>query len=94
MVQDTRKQIKKSGNLISEEAKLAINVTRKNKVEDEPGQEAATAFCCSIRCWLRLEFIFYIMIKDLQLFKSIWCHNNILCTVVDDQLKYAHFLVG
>lgn len=81
-------------NFISGRAKLAIHVTRKNKVENKPGQEAATAFCCSVRCRLRLEFSFYKMIKDLQLFKNIWCYNNILCTVVDDQLKFAHFLVG
>lgn len=41
-------------NFVSGEAKLAIHVTRKNKVEDKPGQEAATAFCCSVRCRLRL----------------------------------------
>lgn len=79
-------------NFVLGEVKLAVYVSRKNKMENRAGQEAASVWCCNVRCRLRLEFSFYKMINDLDSFKNILCHRNILCTVVKDELQFAHFL--
>ncbi|XP_068177035.1 PAT complex subunit Asterix isoform X2 [Antennarius striatus] len=80
-------------NFISGEAKLAIYVTRKRRIENNTVQEAATVFCCNIRCCLKLEFGFYKLTKDLNNFRNIWCYKNVLCTLVDDHLTFANFLL-
>ena len=79
-------------NFISGEAKMAIYISRRNKVEDKAGQEASSVWRCNVRCRLRMEFCFYKMIGDLDTFKNIWCYEDILCSVVDDKLIFAYFL--
>ncbi|TWW54086.1 Transposon TX1 uncharacterized 149 kDa protein ORF 2 [Takifugu flavidus] len=81
-------------NFICGEAKMAIYVSRKNKISKTGDSEAASVWRCNVRCRLTLEFGFYKMMNDLGKFQDIWCHKNVLCTVTEDLLHFAHPLVG
>ena len=96
MVQDSYKRRHQTKwqllNFISGEAKLAILVSRRNKVEDKAGQEAASVWRCNTRCRIRLEFSFYKMCNNLDYFKDFWCYGAALCSIVDDELIFAQCL--
>ena len=79
-------------NHLSGEAKMAIYISRKNRVENRDGQEARAVWVVNLRARLRLEFSFYKLVSDLESFKRIWCFNDILCTVTNNELSFPHFL--
>ncbi|TWW73398.1 Transposon TX1 uncharacterized 149 kDa protein ORF 2 [Takifugu flavidus] len=81
-------------NFICGEAKMAIYISRKNKMAKSGDWEAASVWRCNVRSRLRWEFDFYRMINDLDKFQEIWCHENVLCTVIDNRLVFAQPLVG
>nr|BAC82603.1 pol-like protein [Takifugu rubripes] len=76
-------------NFIWGEAKMAIYISRKNKIEKKGDCEAASVWRCNIRCRLRLEVGFYEMMNDLGQFCDTWCHKSVLCTVAKDQLHIS-----
>ncbi|XP_068592641.1 transposon TX1 uncharacterized 149 kDa protein isoform X2 [Cebidichthys violaceus] len=80
-------------NFLSAQAKLAIYTSRKRKVEQGVGQEAAAVWKTNLRSRLRLEFGFYRQVSDLESFKERWCFKNTLCEVLNDQLSFSHFLL-
>ena len=51
------------------EAKMAVYVSRRNKVEDRAGHEAAAVFLCNVRARVWLEYRFHKAIGDLDAFK-------------------------
>nr|BAC82605.1 pol-like protein [Tetraodon nigroviridis] len=79
-------------NFVCGAAKLAIYVTRRNKVEGRAGQDAASVWRCSVRCRLRLEFGFYKMTDDQQTFIDTWCFGQILCSVDNNILHLSKIL--
>ena len=81
-------------NYLSGEAKMAIYISRKNRVENREGQEARAVWLCNIRARLWLEFRFYKHIGDIDAFKIRWCFNDIVCSVVDDELVFAQVFIG
>ncbi|XP_056262373.1 mitochondrial adenyl nucleotide antiporter SLC25A23-like isoform X1 [Pseudoliparis swirei] len=76
-------------NFLSGEAKMAIYLTRKSRVENREGQEAGAVWLCNIRARLWLEFRFYKHIGDLDAFKQRWCFKGIVCSVVEEELEFA-----
>ena len=79
-------------NFIIGEAKMAIYISRKNKMEGQSNVDAASVWRCNLRCRLRLEFSFYKIIKNLGSFSDMWCHKNILCAVLNDELVFSDIL--
>lgn len=79
-------------NFLSGEAKMAIYVSRKNRVENREGQEAKTVWQVNLRSRLWLDFRFYKQTGDLEGFKTCWCYRNIICSVKNDELHFAQFL--
>ena len=43
----------------------------------------------NIRARLWLDFRFYKHIGDLDAFKQRWCFNDIVCSVVNEELVFA-----
>ena len=74
-------------NYLSGEAKMAIYISRKKRVENK-GQDSRTVWLCNIRARLWLEYTFYKNIGDLDTFKNRWCYKNIVCSSVD--LLFVH----
>ena len=81
-------------NFLSGEAKMAIYISRKNRVENREGQEAKAVWLINIRARLWLDFRFYKHIGDLDSFKQRWCFNDIVCSVVDEELVFAQVFNG
>ena len=79
-------------NFIVGEAKMAIYVSRRNKMKCLSCVDVATVWRCNLRCRLRLEFSFYKLLTDLQSFSDIWCYKNILCAVLNDELVFTDVL--
>ena len=73
---------------------MAVYVSRRNKVEDRAGHEAAAVFLCNVRARVWLEYRFHKAIGDLDAFKQRWCYNNIICVVDNDGLIFAQNFIG
>ena len=79
-------------NYVSGEAKMAIYLTRRNRIENREGQNAKSMWQAKLRARLKLEFNFYKQTGDLEGFDRVWCFKKILCSVKEDNLHLAHFL--
>ena len=79
-------------NFILGEAKMAIYLTRRNRIENREGQNVKAMWQAKLRARLRLEFNFYKQTGDLEGFKEKWCFNEILCCVYEEDLRFALFL--
>ncbi|KAJ3603143.1 hypothetical protein NHX12_030886 [Muraenolepis orangiensis] len=76
-------------NYLSGESKMAIYLSRKNRIENWKGEEAKAIWLCNIRARLWLEHRFSKHVGDLDAFKQRWCHEDIVCSVVDEDLHFA-----
>lgn len=76
-------------NFLLGEAKLAVYVSRNNKMKDRAGQEVTSVWRCSIRSRLWLEFKFYKTMSNLEMFEQQWCYKDIICTVQDEELHFV-----
>uniref|UniRef100_A0AAQ6ILA1 Reverse transcriptase domain-containing protein n=1 Tax=Anabas testudineus TaxID=64144 RepID=A0AAQ6ILA1_ANATE len=70
-------------NFLSGQAKLAIYRTRKAE-----GQEVTSVFRALVRARLWLDFKFYKFMNNLPGFVQQWCYDNVLCSVVEDDLVF------
>ena len=69
--QDIVKIVKWNGNcffFLVGEAKLSVYVCRRNKLEDKPGQDAETVWCCNVRARVWREFRIYKAMDNLETF--------------------------
>ena len=80
-------------NYLSGEAKMAIYLSRKARVENGEGQEARAVWLCNVRARLWLEFRFYRHIGDLDAFKQRWCFDGIVCSIVEEDLVFAQVFI-
>ncbi len=82
----TRQKKEKSQllNFVLGLAKMAVYVSRRRRVEVEGGETISPLTMCVelIRSRVRLDFGFYKMAGDLDTFKEMWCHQNVLCQVM------------
>ena len=79
-------------NFILGQAKMAIYLSRKNKVNNQSGDDALILFSALIKYRILIDFRFYKLMQDLESFESIWCIHRALCTVVDNELIFVHFV--
>ena len=63
------------------EAKMAVYISRRNKMEGKEGHNAHTVFLCNTRARVVLEFQFYKTIGDVDAFKQRWCYGGFICSV-------------
>ena len=79
-------------NFLLGQAKMAIYVSRRNKIEQMSSDDMMMVFSILVRSRVLIDFNFYKAMKDLEPFKEIWCYNSVLCVVKDDNLRFAQFL--
>lgn len=77
-------------NFILGQAKMAIYLSRKNKVENGQNQDVVMVFAALIKSRLQIDFHFYKATENVTMFESIWCVNGVLCSVVNDELSFSH----
>lgn len=76
-------------NFIVGEAKMAIYLSRKNKIEDKDGTDAIVLWRRNVRFRLQLEFSFFKTMNDFKSFTTIWCYKNVICTILNDDLYFS-----
>lgn len=80
-------------NFIVGQAKFAIYVTRRNRIENRSNQDAVTLFKAFLRARVGVEFKYYQLMNDLESFELQWCFSNIICVVVDGVLIFDMLLI-
>ena len=77
-------------NFVLGQAKMAVYVTRKRKVEEN----LHIPVCVNmIKTRILVNFGFYKAAVDLDSFNYLWCFQNMLCSVAAGQLVYADYLI-
>ncbi len=76
-------------NFLIGEAKLAVYITRKNRIENRNGQDIILLFKAYVKSRILVEFNYYKAMKDLEAFELKWCFNNIVCVVVEGELIFT-----
>ena len=76
-------------NFILGQAKMAIYISRKKKIENSVEIEADLLFRRMVKARIKIDFNFYKAMKDFDQFQMIWTYGDILCSVIEDQLFFA-----
>ena len=80
-------------NFLFGEAKLAIYLTRRDRLQTGAAQNVVALWKCNVKARLRLEFCFHKATKKVDTFTQTWGFENALCQVSDhDELILADYL--
>lgn len=79
-------------NFILGKAKMAIYVSRRDKIELKRDNNVEKVFTALVKARLSIDFRFYKTMESLTVFEGIWCHKGALCSVVEEELKFALFV--
>ena len=71
---------------------MAVYVIRRRKVEEDLNIDALPVFKNMVKSRLLVEFSFYRAAQDLQRFQLVWTYEELLCSVVDEQLVFGRVL--
>ena len=80
-------------NFVLGQAKMAVYVSRRRKVEEELNVDVVPVFVRMVKSRLLVEFSFYRAAHDLETFQLIWGYGGVLCSVIDGQLSFGHVLM-
>lgn len=76
-------------NFILGQAKLAIYVSRKKKMEQNLEPNVVTLFLNMVQARILIDFRYYKHMDDLAAFEEIWCYNEALCSVFEGDLVFT-----
>ncbi len=76
-------------NFIIGQAKMAIYVSRRNKLEEKPCQNIIEIFLILVKSRVLIDYKFYKDMNDLFTFEKIWCCNGVLCMISENDLTFA-----
>ncbi len=74
-------------------AKLAIYVTRRNKVEQRGQQDVIPVLKKMIKSRLVMEFNFYNLMSTLNILETEWCCDDVLCSLINNELVISEVLM-
>ena len=81
-------------NFLISEAKLAIYLSRRDRLQERPHLDAVALWKCNLKARIRLEFHFHRATQNIEDFIQLWGFKNILCTVSDDgELHFNKLLI-
>ena len=81
-----RKAVHQLINFLSGTAKLAIWKTRKNRVRGQGSEDVVSMMAGLVAARLRVEFSYYKMTEQTEVFVSTWGVSDVLCSVRDNLL--------
>ena len=70
-------------------AKLAIWISRKNKINGRQTEDACVLFKRLVIALVRVEFEFFKLTKSINVFVNKWGINGALCSVDEEFLVFA-----
>lgn len=73
-------------NFILGQAKMAVYVSRKNKIDHQPGDDVLVLLSAMVKSRILIDFRFYKLMQDFISFEEIWCCGGALCTVMENEL--------
>ncbi len=73
-------------NFVLGQAKMAIYISRRNKIDGSLDCDASTLFVRMIKARLKVDFDFYKSTNNVEELISIWCYKDVLCSIVDNML--------
>ncbi len=76
-------------NFILGQAKLAVYISRKNKIEQRSSDDVYVCFLTLVKSRVLIDFQFYRTMKDLSTFEQIWCSHGALCVLSEDVLVFS-----
>ncbi len=79
-------------NFLIGQAKLAVYISRKNKIEGGEGQHVVIVFKNLVKSRVMLDFKFYKIMNDFESFLYKWCFKGTICTVVEEMLTFTAML--
>ncbi len=79
-------------NFIVGQAKYAIYVTRRNKIEKKSGQNVVLIFKNMVKARILIDFNFHRLMSTMNVFEIQWCCSN-LCSVVNGKIIFIRELV-
>ncbi len=79
-------------NFLLGQAKMAIYLSRKNKLENLVGVDVTLIFRCMLRARLKTNFSFFTLTNNIEEFEKMWCFKQVLCSVKNDELLFGHIL--
>lgn len=78
-------------NFVVGQAKLAIYISRKNKIEGKTGQ-VLLLFKEFVKARILVDYTFYKAMNNCEVFLDQWCFNEDLCTLFEDNLIFTPIL--
>lgn len=76
-------------NFILGKAKMAIYISRRDKIEQKSQYNVERVFAAMIKSRIVIDFRFYKAMDSLNVFEGIWCHRGALCSVIENELHFA-----
>ena len=80
-------------NFILGQAKMAVYVSRKRKVEDSVDSDVVLLLSRMIKARILIDFNYYREMQDLECFELTWTFGRVLCYVQENQLIFSEQLV-
>lgn len=79
-------------NFMVGQAKMAMYISRRNRINNIHGQDGELLFKAFIRSRISVEFKYYKEMHDLDTFVLQWCFNEVFCTVFEGDLIFSFLL--
>lgn len=80
-------------NFVLGQSKMAIYVSRQNKVENKSGQDVLMVLTNLIKSRVITDFNYFKAMNDLLSFEMKWCCKEALCSVCEGMLIFAFFFL-
>ncbi len=79
-------------NFILGKSKMAIYISRKDKIEQNQEFNLVSIFRAMVKSRLLIDFSFYKATSCIEMFENIWCFGGVLCSVVDNELYFTQLM--
>jgi len=76
-------------NFVVGQAKMAIYLSRRKKIEQDVVQNIVVLFFNLVQSGILIDFYYYKCIGDLFSFENIWSCNDALCAVFEEDLIFT-----
>lgn len=80
-------------NFIVGQAKYAVYITRRNKIEEKSGQDVVLVFKNMVKSRILIDFNFHKLMSTLKVFETQWCCNYALVSVENEEIVFARDLM-
>lgn len=92
LVQKSAKHKRQLANLILGQAKMAVYVSRRRKIDHSVDINLTLLFKRMVKARIMIDLNYYREMKDVGEFSLMWVHGDVLCSVKESQLLFSEEL--